>query len=165
MKKQYKEEIERLGWWIEEGDKQIEIGQHSPAGEDFSFCIDPEDPVGQIRQYADSFDPDEHATMWIEARGHVSGVPTSIRDLIEDAEEIEKMLKDLADALEQVPKTTRKKKYKQGAEITSIGELCEQEFIVWHSKIYHRGFFLSWTMKFAVDKLRRQEFFKAEITK
>ena len=102
MKKQYKEEIERLGWWITEDDKQIEIEKYSPAGEDFSFCIDAEDPVGQIRQYADSFDPDEHAAMWIEARGHVSGVPSSIRSLIEDAEEIEKMLKDLADALEQV---------------------------------------------------------------
>ena len=111
MKKQYKEEIERLGWWIEEGDKQIEIGQYSPAGEDFSFCIDAEDLVGQIRQYADSFDPDEHAAMWIEARGQVFGVPTSIRALIEDAEEIEKMLKDLADALEQVNAIAQKEEH------------------------------------------------------
>ena len=102
MKKQYEEEIERLGWWIEEGDEQIEIGQYSPAGEDFSFCIDAEDPVGQIRQYADDFDADEHAEMWIEARDHVSGVPTSVRELINDADAIKKMLTDLADALEQV---------------------------------------------------------------
>lgn len=110
MKKQYKEEIEGLGWWIKEGDKQIEIGQCSPAGEDFSFCIDDEDPVRQIRQYADGFDPDEHATMWIEARGHVSGIPTSVRDLIEDAEEIEKMLTDLADALERVDAIAQKRR-------------------------------------------------------
>lgn len=39
--------------------------------------------------------------MWIEARGKVSGVPESIRELIEDAEEIQEMLNDLADALEE----------------------------------------------------------------
>lgn len=103
MKKQYEEEIERLGWWIKETDGLIDIGQYSPAGEDFSFYIEATDnPVKQIRQYADDFDADEHAEMWIEARGHVSGVPTSVRDLINDADAIKKMLTDLADALERI---------------------------------------------------------------
>lgn len=52
-----------------------------------------------VREYANNFDADEHAEMWIEARGRVNGVPNSIRELIEDAEEIQEMLNELADTL------------------------------------------------------------------
>ena len=49
------------------------------------------------------FDVDEHVEMWIEARRNgVRGVPSSIRELVEDAEDIDKMLEELADALAEV---------------------------------------------------------------
>lgn len=52
-----------------------------------------------INEYADDFDPDEHIEMWIEARKNgVAGVPTT-RELVHDAEAIQKMLKELAEAL------------------------------------------------------------------
>lgn len=104
MKQQYEKEIERLGWWFREykDDDSIEIGQASPEGEDFFFTVGKKNIVREVREYADDFDADEHAEMWTKARGHVSGVPMSIRDLINDADAIKKMLADLADALERV---------------------------------------------------------------
>ena len=50
-------------------------------------------------EYAAGFDVDEHIEMWIEAkRSGTNGVP-SARELVHDAEAIDKMLDELADAL------------------------------------------------------------------
>ena len=49
-------------------------------------------------QYANTFDPDEHAEMHIENRGR-GGTPSSIRVLIDDANDIKDMLKELANAV------------------------------------------------------------------
>lgn len=40
-----------------------------------------------MRQYATGFDVDEHVELWIENRGK-NGVPSTARELIEDAEAI-----------------------------------------------------------------------------
>lgn len=80
-------------------DGKVELEKYSPAGEDFLMCVEVENFPESVREYANDFDADEHATMWIEARGKVSGVPDSIRELIKDAEAIQKMLNKLADTL------------------------------------------------------------------
>lgn len=96
---------EELGWCIREDHEEWEFGQHSPAGEDFYFCVwtsdvnGPEDLVREIRSYANDFDTEEHAKMWIEAQGHVSGVP-DIKTLVKDADDIKLMLNKLASAME-----------------------------------------------------------------
>lgn len=82
-------------------DGRVEIEKYSPAGEDFLMYVEIENFPKSVREYANDFDPDEHAEMWINARGRVNGVPNSIRELIDDAEEIQKMLNELADALEE----------------------------------------------------------------
>lgn len=93
------EKAEELGWWVRVYDDCIEIGQESPAGEDFFFSINnKEDVAGEVREYAEDFDPDEHAEMWIEGRG-TRGTPRSIRTLIDDADAIADMLDKLAEAL------------------------------------------------------------------
>lgn len=80
--------------------------QYSPAGEDFFFAVSTKNFPKEIDEYADNFDPDEHIEMWIEARKNgVSGVPTT-RELVHDAEEIQKMLKELAEALTADSKST-----------------------------------------------------------
>ncbi len=103
-----KEFIEKQGWWVSvcsfgDGSCSWDIGQHSPAGEDFSFDVvvdgDAETVVREIRDYYVSFDVDEHAELWIEGRGK-RGVPASISVLIQDAKDIEKMLEELADNVE-----------------------------------------------------------------
>lgn len=98
----YRDILEENDWsissYIDGG--RVEVQKYSPAGEDFSMCVEVENFPESVREYANDFDANEHVEMWIKARGIVSGVPESIRELIDDAEEIQKMLNELADALE-----------------------------------------------------------------
>ena len=91
---------ERLGWRVDEyDDGTVELSQCSPAGEDFSFTVNAKEAAKEIYEYYDAFDMDEHIEMWIEARENgVIGVP-STRQLVEDAEDISEMLKELACAV------------------------------------------------------------------
>lgn len=101
MNPKYREVCERLEWSVYEcGDGSIELEKHSPAGEDFSICVGAENFVDNVKEYAASFDQEEHIEMWVLARHTVSGVP-SIKELVKDAEDIDKMLKELAEALFQ----------------------------------------------------------------
>lgn len=100
MNERYREICEGLEWyWLDCGDGNIELEKHSPAGEDFSFTVGAENLVDNVKEYAASFDQEEHIEMWAEARRNkVAGVP-SIKELVEDAEVIDRMLKELAEAL------------------------------------------------------------------
>ena len=96
--------LEENDWIVSSytNDGKVELEKYSPAGEDFLMCVEVENFPESVREYANDFDADEHAEMWIEARGRVRGVPNSIRELIEDAEAIQEMLNELADAFEAV---------------------------------------------------------------
>ena len=82
-----------------------ELEKYSPLGEDFSMTVhfSEHNPEGSfledLRNSYIGFDPDEHAEMWIENRGE-NGTPNSIRDLINDALDIEKMIYELIQYLE-----------------------------------------------------------------
>lgn len=83
----------------------VELETYSPEGEDviISLIYDgtEEDFIRQFRSYAEGFDAEEHAEMWIESRGK-NGVPDSIKDLLEDAEWIKSTLEEVADDLENI---------------------------------------------------------------
>lgn len=79
---------------------------YSPAGEDlpieFQFnkseCRIDElynRIVCEVDSYANGFDPDEHVELWISKRGE-DGVPSTARELVEDADAIQEMYLDLA---------------------------------------------------------------------
>mgnify|MGYP001113306904 CR=1 FL=1 len=89
---------ENLGWWLNIYDTDIEIGQSSPLGEDFFFTVSKENFANNIISYAEDFDADEHAEMWVDCRGK-RGVPSSIRDLIDDADDIKQMLTELSEQI------------------------------------------------------------------
>lgn len=85
---------EKMGWnwdaYIEPDNRRtyVEIGQASPAGEDFSMIIDFKEKdqaksfKENLQMYYEDFDVDEHIEMWIEARHNgISGVP-STRELV-----------------------------------------------------------------------------------
>lgn len=103
------DKAEELGWCVHESDTEWEFIQNSPAGEDFFFDIfaddvhNADDMVREIRSYTNDFDAEEHAKMWIEAQGRVSGVP-DLKTLVKDADDIKLMLNELADALGAVLK-------------------------------------------------------------
>lgn len=98
----YRDICERLDWSVTDtGDGNIELEKYSPAGEDFSITVGEEGFVDNVKAYAASFDKDEHIEMWISARrSGTRGVP-SARELVEDAEDIDKMLQELAAALQE----------------------------------------------------------------
>lgn len=104
LKQKYIDILEENDWSVSSytDDGRVELQKYSPAGEDFSIIVEVEDFTESVREYANDFDANEHAEMWIEARGKVNGVPESIRELIEDAEAIQEMLDGLADAFEAV---------------------------------------------------------------
>lgn len=95
---------ERLGWYIQPDGNDIMLEQSSPAGENFFFYSDKKRFAESIKEYAEDFDPDEHAAMWIENMKIVNGVPQSVRVLIDDADAIKEMLMELS---EQINKTKR----------------------------------------------------------
>lgn len=108
------DKAEEMGWnwetYIEPGSRRtyVEIGQSSPAGEDFSMTIDFDEEnqadsfKDSLESYYEDFDIDEHIEMWIEAkRSGMSGVP-STRELVKDAEAIDGMILELSQALQKV---------------------------------------------------------------
>lgn len=92
--------IEKQGWIIREGGEDIDICQYSPLGEDFFFTVSKNNIANDIISYAEDFDADEHAKMWIEVMGK-GGVPNSPRALIKDADDIKQMLVDLSNAVKE----------------------------------------------------------------
>lgn len=87
------------------GEYDIELETFSPLGEDVLISLTYDgtkaDFIREFAEYADDFDAEEHAAMWIEYRG-MRNVPNSIKDLIEDAEDIKEMLSRVAAALKGI---------------------------------------------------------------
>lgn len=102
MDEKYRNVCENLDWVVHEYDNgTVELEKWSPAGEDFLVSVALKGFVGNIKEYAADFNVAEHVELWIESRGK-RGVPSSIRELVEDAEAIDKMLQELAAALTEV---------------------------------------------------------------
>ena len=89
--------IETMDWNVYcDGDGSVEMYQFSPAGEDFGFTVSENNLIEDVKDYAESFDSEEHAAMWYDAgQSGVRGVP-SFPELVEDAESIQEMLNELA---------------------------------------------------------------------
>lgn len=85
----------------------VEMGKYSLAGEDFYMVIDfdkenqVETFLEDLREYAENFDVDEHAEMWLESRGK-GGCPSSLKELLQDAEDIKAMIEELLEKLEHL---------------------------------------------------------------
>lgn len=104
MNRKQRRICERLGWNVTVLENEVELAQYSPVGEDFSFIADKKNFAHSIKEYAENFDPDEHAEMWVTNMHTVKGVPQSIRTLIDDADAIQEMLTELS---EQINKTIK----------------------------------------------------------
>lgn len=63
MTKKQKSICEKLGWNVLSDENDIILSQYSPAGEDFSFYAEKTRFKDSVKEYAEDFDPDEHATM------------------------------------------------------------------------------------------------------
>lgn len=84
-------------------DIEVEFGKYSDAGEDFFFaaCADtPEGIAEGVQSYYEDFDPEEHAAGCYGMKG-----APGLRALLDDAESIDDMLRDLAVSLGDVVET------------------------------------------------------------
>lgn len=94
-----------LDWSVEwyedvEEDTYVEFSKYSPAGEDFFFDVyytNVSEIPEKVIEYYEEFDAEEHVVIWAEHAGR-NGVPR-LRELIEDADAIEDMIRELAIAL------------------------------------------------------------------
>lgn len=84
------------------GEKCVEFSKYSPAGEDFSFVVyytNVSEIPEKVTEYYEGFDAEEHVMIWADSAGR-NGVPR-LRELIEDADAIEEMIRELANALKE----------------------------------------------------------------
>lgn len=86
----------------QDGGYYAEIEKNSPGGEDYVATIWfnglPTDFIEKVAEYSDDYDADDHVIDLIECSSR-GCLPGSLRDLIDDAEDIGEMLNDLAGAL------------------------------------------------------------------
>ncbi len=86
----------------DKGNYDVEMETYSPEGENVivSLTYDgtEESFIHEFVDYANDFDAEEHAEMWIESRGK-NGVPDSIKNLLEDAKWIKDTLMEMAEKL------------------------------------------------------------------
>lgn len=103
VESKYEDILESLDWRVCDytNDGRVEIENHSPAGEDLIVCVEVENFPESVYEYARDFDADEHAEMWVRHRGE-DGCPSSVRELIDDADAIKEMLEELANRLIEV---------------------------------------------------------------
>ena len=120
LKKKLIEKAESLEWSVNIYDKKDwEFEKYSPAGEDFIFSVTAEKPEElwrEVRIYANEFDTEEHIEMWVMAKADGRGGIPSIRRLVEDADAIDEMLDELADALREVTEDIPPKKNKKSVD-------------------------------------------------
>ena len=94
-----------VSWLNDYGDKYVEFSKYSPAGEDFSFEVlytHVSEIPKKVMEYYEEFDPEYHASLWADSAGR-NGVPR-LRELIEDADAIEEMIRELAIAFDAMKK-------------------------------------------------------------
>lgn len=60
-------------------------------------------------------------------------------------------------------KISKNSKYKTTGRITNLNELMEQDFIVLHGKVFHKGWFGSWQLRFAQNQIINNEIYKAKL--
>ena len=89
--------------YIDEDNHDVEFSTYTPAGQDFSFSIevdednDLSDIADKINEYADDFDVDYEASLWIGNDGHGKNcAPYHIKDIVKDMENAKKMMRKLA---------------------------------------------------------------------
>lgn len=96
---------EGLGWCVTQDGEDFSFQKYSPAGQDFNFEVsadDLEELHEKINEYYENFDCSYEAYLWLDSSGHGrNGAPDDMKDLYEDMEACEAMIKELADAIEE----------------------------------------------------------------
>ena len=101
LEQKYLDVLEECGWSVScyTHDGKVGLETWSPAGENITICVNVKDFPRSVMEYAYDFDADRHVEELMEAkRNGLAGVP-SISTLVRDADEIQKLLDELAGKL------------------------------------------------------------------
>ncbi len=89
--------VEELDWSCTDTGRDVELENWSPAGEDLIIYAEKSDLVGSLFDNYQCFDKGEHIKTLLDAKANgFSGVP-DVDVLVEDADDILQMYKELAD--------------------------------------------------------------------
>lgn len=53
-------------------------------------------------------------------------------------------------------------KYRPGGRITSIDQLAKEEFVYFNNRLIHRGWFMSWHLRFAQHMINSDRLYRAD---
>lgn len=133
------DKVEELNWSYtvyEESNQNsrtyVEMEKYSPAGEDFLMIVDfdaedqAESFLKDLWDYADNFDIDDHVEMWLPERSK-GGCPSTARELVEDAEAIVEMVKELYGQLDSVlhPELSDEQSVRCDEIYNAVYEMCK----------------------------------------
>ena len=97
--------VEELDWSCKDAGSNVELENWSPAGEDLIIYVDKGQWVADLFDNYENFDTAEHVKVLLDAKAHgFRGVPDE-EVLVEDAEEILLMYKELADKVAEAART------------------------------------------------------------
>ena len=101
MTNREREICEKLGWLVNESGEDVTLTNTSPQGEVVGMVVKSENFVESVRDHVNQFDVEDHIMTWMKARKKgQSGIPPT-RMLLDNAEIIRDMLRELVDALEE----------------------------------------------------------------
>lgn len=99
---------ERLGWTITVDKEDFCFQRYSPAGQDFFQELTAknlEELAEELNDRYEGFDCSTETYIWLDESGHGrNGAPSDMRDLYNDMEACEKMLKELSEEIQKLIK-------------------------------------------------------------
>lgn len=103
-----KKVAEKLSWNVKINGEDILFSQFSPAGQDFNIEISAssiEELSETLNEYYENYDVSEETYLWLDESGHGrNGAPYDMKDVYEDMEACEEMMKILCDEIEKLVK-------------------------------------------------------------
>jgi hypothetical protein len=100
------EVAENLGWSVTEENGEFSFQQFSPAGQDFTieFTVESlEDLSKELTETYEAFDCSSETYLWLDKDGHgTNGAPYDMKDLYEDMQACEEMLRELSMAIQNL---------------------------------------------------------------
>ena len=95
-----------LEWSIKEDNGDFELEKYSPAGQDFNINISAdtiEEFSEKLYERYNDFDASEETYLWLDNTGHgTNGAPYDMKDLYEDMEACQEMIRELAITIQNI---------------------------------------------------------------
>ena len=93
----------KLGFNVKTDGKEFLFSQFSPAGQDFNIELSAnniEELAEKFDEYYEAYDISYETYLWLDSEGHgTNGAPHNMRDLYEDMEACEAMIKELSEEI------------------------------------------------------------------